>query len=350
LPHTLLKPLVAAHFVTAAALALCCCQTEGDYFFLERNGAVMPIWVRGNVASGTFVLLVNGGPGDPSQTYIYTEAFKKLEARYGIVYWDQRGAGTSQGEPTKETFTVDEVVKDTDAVVTLLRSRYGDRLQRFFVLGHSWGGFLGTAWLLDPNHQAGVNGYIMMDGSFDFVHLYDRGRQFVLRSARQKVADGVEVEKWQAAIDWASQPNLPEASEAWAEADLETLGGYSWDLTAEWNALPPVDGAFVLLSPFNPFTYLRNASLAETPGRYDWPSLLRQNLTSAMSSIRVPTLITWGRHDPVPFDFAQQAYDALGTDPALKSVRVFENSGHVPAFQEAGPWSEAVSAFIDGAP
>ena len=77
------------------------CQTEGDYFFLERDGAVMPIWVRGNVDSRTLLLMVHGGPGDSAQWYIESQAFKALEARYGVAYWDQRGAGTSQGAPQR---------------------------------------------------------------------------------------------------------------------------------------------------------------------------------------------------------------------------------------------------------
>ena len=34
-----------------------------DYFWVERNNAVMPVWVRGNIDSGVFIIHNHGGPG-----------------------------------------------------------------------------------------------------------------------------------------------------------------------------------------------------------------------------------------------------------------------------------------------
>ncbi len=34
-----------------------------DYFWVEHNNARMPVWVRGNTASGTFIVFNHGGPG-----------------------------------------------------------------------------------------------------------------------------------------------------------------------------------------------------------------------------------------------------------------------------------------------
>ncbi|HSR34127.1 MAG TPA: hypothetical protein VLY63_26470, partial [Anaerolineae bacterium] len=34
-----------------------------NYFWIERKNARMPVWVRGNIDSGIFVVINHGGPG-----------------------------------------------------------------------------------------------------------------------------------------------------------------------------------------------------------------------------------------------------------------------------------------------
>jgi hypothetical protein len=34
-----------------------------NYFWVERNQAVMPVWVWGNIESGVFIIFNHGGPG-----------------------------------------------------------------------------------------------------------------------------------------------------------------------------------------------------------------------------------------------------------------------------------------------
>ena len=34
-----------------------------DYFWVERKNAIMPVWVRGNIESGVFIIFNHGGPG-----------------------------------------------------------------------------------------------------------------------------------------------------------------------------------------------------------------------------------------------------------------------------------------------
>ena len=34
-----------------------------NYFWIDRNNASMPVWVRGNIDSGVFIVFNHGGPG-----------------------------------------------------------------------------------------------------------------------------------------------------------------------------------------------------------------------------------------------------------------------------------------------
>ena len=78
-------------------------QKDGDFFYLRSKGAVMPVWVKGNKASETFVIFLHGGPeGGSSQYYTIFPSHKKIEEHFAIVYWDQRMCGMSQGNPSME--------------------------------------------------------------------------------------------------------------------------------------------------------------------------------------------------------------------------------------------------------
>jgi proline iminopeptidase len=89
-----------------------------------------------------------------------------LEKRLNVVYLDQRGCGESAHyrfasplAPTKEEardFSIANLLKDIEGVRTFLK------LQRWYVLGHSWGGMLGIAYVAGHPHR--VLGYVHMDG------------------------------------------------------------------------------------------------------------------------------------------------------------------------------------------
>jgi proline iminopeptidase len=316
------------------------CRTDGDYFFVERNGAVMPIWVRGEVDSGTFALMVHGGPGDSAQWFVDSAAFQALEKRYAVAYWDQRRSGTSQGDPPPGSFTVDEVLADMDAVTAALRARFP--VKRLFLVGHSWGGFLATAWLVDPARQAAADGYVMVDGAFDLARGFELARQFVILYAQEQLASGADVEAWTAALAWASSMEHG----TWNKEALARLHGYVSAAHGDyWHEEADQSPSFerLFLSPLDAFAYLRNASEA-----LDFYDLNGLDLTTQMAAIRTPTLITWGRHDGIlPVAQAQEAFEALGTDPTSKSVVVFEDSAHEPMTEEPAAWVEAVTTFVD---
>jgi proline iminopeptidase len=319
---------------------LAACQTDGDYFFLERDGAVMPIWIRGNADSGTYVLVVHGGPASTAQWYIDMPAFQALERRYAVVYWDQRASGTSQGAPPASTFTPDEYVGDMDAVVRLLRARRS--VKHLFVFGHSWGGYLGTAYLIAPEHQQGVDGYVMMDGGFVTVRGFELARQFVAAYAQERLAAGADASTWAPILAWVTQTPAP----AWTPENITRLAAYVHASRRNfWNAAneEPPTLSWLLLSPFDVFAYLKHTERSLT--NYDLAGL---DLTAQMASVQVPTLITWGRHDGIlPVALAHEAYDALGTAPSDKSVVIFEDSAHTPCIEEATAWTDAVTTFID---
>jgi pimeloyl-ACP methyl ester carboxylesterase len=109
---------------------------------VEVNGDRQWLLERGCDRRKPVLLFLHGGPGMPAM-YLAHAFARPLERDFVVVQWDQRGAGKSYHadlNPTSMTFT--QMEADALEIVGYLRQRYGDK--RIFLVGHSWGTFLGA--------------------------------------------------------------------------------------------------------------------------------------------------------------------------------------------------------------
>lgn len=83
------------------------------------------------------LLLLHGGPGFPSD---YLAPIEALADDRIVIFFDQTGAGRSEPATDATAWTVESYVEHVD----LVRHHLG--LERFHVLGQSWGGFLALAY------------------------------------------------------------------------------------------------------------------------------------------------------------------------------------------------------------
>ena len=109
-----------------------------DYFWVEREDATMPVWVRGNIESNVFVIFNHGGPGSCGTLESFVEvnpgngrigqesSFKVLEDRYAMVYWDQRHSCMSKGSADPNDSRPDDFGQDLAVVIDELEKRYSN--------------------------------------------------------------------------------------------------------------------------------------------------------------------------------------------------------------------------------
>lgn len=101
------------------------------------------IW--GNLADGIPLICLHGGPGHPSQ---YMRPHSLLHTNHGVpvVLYDQLGCGKSTRLPSKRGdtafWTIDLFIAELRNLLSVLG------IQRFDLLGHSWGGILATSFAL----------------------------------------------------------------------------------------------------------------------------------------------------------------------------------------------------------
>ena len=308
---------------------------EGDFFYLENDGAIMPVWVKGNKRSGVFVVFLHGGPGLTSDTYANSPTYKRLQKKYAFVYWDQRLSGASQGNPDPQTLTLDQFVEDTEKIIILIKHKY--KLKKVFLIGKSWGGCLGTAYLLKVENQANISGWIEIDGAHNLKDGIPLSQEWVKNKARERIKQGIDVEYWRKEINWYnSNPKINTSYQMRHGRNLNKLNGiYLNPDNDPGNRVP-------LRSPIPQF-YLLNAWYIN-----NHMDLRNIDLTPMMHKIRVPAMVLWGRHDgTLPVDLAEDAFNALGTDSTIKELHIFENSAHSPSFEEPDLFIDIVVDFIE---
>ena len=118
--------------------------TEG---FVDVPGG--PVWYRiAGGGDGIPLLALHGGPGDTSCGYARLEPLGHARA---VVRYDQLGSGRS-GRPTDRSLW--QLPRFIEALHTI-RKELG--LQQMHLLGHSWGGALAAAYVLDKGTEGIVS-------------------------------------------------------------------------------------------------------------------------------------------------------------------------------------------------
>lgn len=324
-----------------------------DLLWLENKGAQMPIWVQGKTTNKTFILILHGGPGGSSLVYndVLVEMEDALESEYAVAYWDQRSSGNAKGNYDKEDVNLELMKEDLDQVIDLLKHKYGSDIS-IFLLGHSWGGYLGNYYLRDKIKQQKVNGWIDVNGAHNFQKLTLDGLTLMEEVASKQIAaESEQRDQWREILDFVldfDRSDLIEVdrfievnSMAGKAESLALLDGLTEEGTLDFN------GVWQNTAGANhPFTGLTNmAQLRKTPLLEEAIAL---PLSTELDKIKVPTLLLWGKYDfIVPPSLGEEMLANLGTLEGFKSLIIYDRSGHSPMGNQAEDFTQDVLAFIE---
>jgi proline iminopeptidase len=267
------------------------------------EGGALHVTVAGE---GPPALLLHGGPGlsDFLEPLALLLAHDATTARY-----TQRGVPPA---PTAGPFTVAQHVTDAVAILDALE------LERAFVIGNSWGGFLALA--LAAAHPERVRGLVSIDGL-------------------GVTGDGGWVE-YDAAIAGAM---TPEAGARAAEIDDRVRRGEEIsdaDLAESVRLCWP----FMHADPDTATVpELRTSGPAYNETAADVRAILEAGtLARQLASCTVPALFLPGERSPMPAWAAQQAAALLPNG----QVVTIPGSGHFPFVENAPATREAIVTFL----
>jgi len=334
--------------VTLLAIVSCGIPSRpvDDVFYLRSAGADMPVWVRGDLSAHVVIVYIAGGPGGPGMIEEESPAFRRLTEKYVVAFWDQRASGGTSGGATPDSLTLEQYATDLDGVVQVLAARYGN--PSIFLLGHSWGGLVGTAYLADPQRQARITGWIDVDGLHNMSKSMALSRQWAMAEASARMAQGNDVDRWNGDLAWyASHPVI-------GCADFRHHGEILLALepTRHPEKLPAIGSLSLnLVSPFDGMSTLANLGLSVGESSKGGSALCKAvftDLTSSLPNITIPSLVIWGRFDRgLPVAMADEAYALLGSPSGSKSLVILEDSEHMCLYDESELFATAVEQFVD---
>jgi proline iminopeptidase len=315
----------------------------------QINGTVLHFRVRGTNKQNPYLLILHGGPG--FSAHMFYPWGPSLEKVLNVVYLDQRGCGEStrykfksQYEPKPEEIkdlTVANLVKDIEGVREFLK------VDRWFVLGHSWGGMLGIEYVAAfPDH---IVGFIDMDGAISFARIQDD----ILANCAVKFAQDAK----------SSNADTKQQGEALLEQTKKIQAMRSSDplrmINASALALGPGNLYFAGDQPKAFAAFMAKIQSATQP--YHIPpadlgqsaelsialivndGLPTRDVSTLLPKITVPTLILNGKQDGVVTPgMAQVAHDGIKGS----TLTLLDNCGHFPFIEQPEKTTAAVLNFV----
>lgn len=253
------------------------------------------------------VIAVNGGPGLSHAYMMMNDLWEQVGRDRLTILYDQRGTGASKQVRPGAPQTMDAQVADLEAV----RVHFG--IEKVALLGDSYGGFLVMAYA--AAHPEHVTKLVLSDSpppSFKtMVHLLP-----------QTFPD-IEEE------DAAAEKKLGEDSEAAARASLRN------------------HFRMIFYSPEKRDAYMaKMGDLGFEPavGGAVGQSAQALDLTQAVAGFQFPVLVITGRYDMnvAPINAWRMAHAIAGA-----KIVFFEESGHLPAYEEPEKYRSVVEEFLD---
>lgn len=332
-------------FIVAVVMIIAGCEDHAydDFYYLRYKGADMPVAVRGNISSGVFIVFMHGGPGGSTYPEKAYGMFAETESHFAMVYYDQRASGNSQGKTKRSQINIDQYIEDLEVLIAQVNDRYNP--DHIFLMGHSWGGTLGTAFLLKEGNQEKVDGWIEIDGGHNLGNgAYELSRDYVLDYAGTILDSGTASEK--ETEDWEAIIRYYDGVETWDDpffvighsGNVGRANGYFHDPANEEGL---IDAEMIFATENNMIAYfLQNLNVILNM------DIWHLDYTSRLSEIEIPVLIAWGRYDGIlPVELGIQAKEAMNLPD--EQFIIFENSAHIPQIEEPDLFNEKLIAFIE---
>lgn len=262
----------------------------------------------------TPLLCLHGGPG---MAHDYISSLADLADRRQVIFYDQLGCGQSERPDDPSLWTFERSVAEVDAV----RAQLG--LDRFHLFGNSWGGWLAVQYTL-ARHPSLAG--LIVSSSPPSV---DRAVREMNELRRQLPADVQRVLDGHEARSFFDCPEYTAAVMVFYKRHLCRLD--EWPEFVE-RSLGPSFGSGPYLTMWGP------SEFGPVTGNLNgW------DVTDRLGEIRVPTLLTVGRHDEM---WPSHMQDMQAGIPGSELV-VFEKSSHMAFVEEREAYMKTVNGFLD---
>jgi proline-specific peptidase len=257
------------------------------------------------------LLVAHGGPGF---THNYLKPLIDLAADRRVIFWDQLGCGRSDTPDDPSLWTMERSLDELDAV----REQLG--LTRHHLFGNSWGGMLVQHYAID--RQPDILGLIVSNSLASMP-------QLIKDTTRLK---GLLPQDVQDTIDYHEErgfyacPEYQGAIAVWFQTYICRMKPWPDGLEESFAGV----GAQIYETMVGPSDFNVTGNLR------DW------DIMDRLKEITVPTLFVAGRYDECTPEHMRAMHEHT---PGSEFV-LFENSAHMPFYEERPACMQAMSDFM----
>lgn len=255
----------------------------------------------------TPLVLLHGGPGYPHD---YLEPLEDLAIDRQVIFYDQLGCGNSDKTTDPALWTVGHFVKELQTLIETLK------LEKYHILGQSWGSALAVAFALTK--PKGLVSLILSDPYISTPH-WVRDAERLIASLPQDMQEALKAEN--------------EDSEAYKSASKEYYARFVYRLEPH----PKIWEEASKKMNRELYNYMWGPKEFRPTG-----TLLTFDPTPRFSEIKVPVLLLCGRYDEATPESAQEFQNLLPN----AQLKVFEDSAHFPFWNEREAYNQAVKKFL----
>ncbi len=252
------------------------------------------------------ILAANGGPGLSHVYMVQNDMWQQLGRLRFVVLYDQRGTGASKPIAASALMSMDAQVADLEAVRAALH------LDKFALLGDSYGGFLAIAYA--SAHPEHIVKLILSDSPSaamkDMVHVLPQ------------VFPDIEQE---ATAESKAISNPDDAARAGMRNHFRMIF-YSPELRDQYMA------------------QMGDLGYEPAVARAVSAAARREDYTAKLAGFRFPTLVITGRFDMnvAPLTAWNLAHEIPGA-----KLTFFEKSGHLPTYEEPARYLQVLEDFLN---
>jgi proline iminopeptidase len=302
------------------------------------GGIDQRVSIRGIDRRNPILLHIHGGPGYVSipMNWWFSRGWEEY---FTVVQWDQRAAGKTHllTDPATiaPTLTHERMIADAEEMAAWVRKEFGK--DKIFVLGHSWGSFLGLQ--LATRHPEWLHAYIGVGQVIDGPESERRGWRFAIDAAR--AAGNAEAERELDAIaPYAAPGKIIPIKDLYVQR--KWVGFYGGVMA--YRTGNSTESALAQLSPDYSDEEIRRIWEGN---RFATPYLLPELVTLDFSETHrfaVPVILLEGRHDSNVNSEVTAAWFEKVEAPE-KHLVWFEHSAHMPMTEEPGKFLLSLLRF-----
>jgi len=263
------------------------------------------------------LVIIHGGPGIPHQ---YLSNLSELNQNRTVIFYDQLGCGKSAMKTSDQSLWVlPRFITELEDLIKALSQKLS--IQRFDLLGHSWGGSLAIEYALA--HPEKIRKLILASPLIS-TPLWIKNAKKLLKTLPVKAQEAIQTH------ELAGTTDSPEYQAAKNQFDMQYL----------CRITPFPELLMASCSEFNFEVY----QTMWGPSEFTVTGNLKTfDRWSDLSKINLPTLITCGRFDEASPYLLTQAQKLIKNS----KLAIFENSAHMPHLEEPENYLKALQDFLN---